>query len=536
MLKTSGIFGQKHSLILLMYFNRVQLYVWTKKSLELIDEFGKDPDKKLLNILDDYPDYPVIIVTDYLEESFRHDTGVHVSGSDRKALLERKLNFSFRNTPYRAATIVGRESEGRKDDKILLSALTKPEMLDPWVKLLLEQKIQIQCVTSVAYLMQEYSLKAGLNDKNLMIVSIEEGSELRQTFLRNGKIHFSRLTSLTTKEISSLPNAINHESLQIRQYLERIKLLPFDSPMVIRVFTPLPIDELSLETFNNELNTFHVFNIHELAETYALTIDGLDKSPTTLFLGRILQRARLNNIYAPLSTRKYFQLHSLADGLKAAGIGLVIIIIFSNSFSMIDTLGNRDLIQNMGQQTAPLNRMYEQLTQRFPETPIPSAEMALVVETAEQINNNSYRFEEALALISQALATAPELQITSISWAMAERENNAAASGFSDMGGSFGSPPPQQSSGGQEIQQATLNDMTQINITIEGLALSPQSYREAQNQVMLFMTALNQAPGTSVTASKMPTNVRVDAAVSTLVDNNALRAPFTLELKLEPSQ
>lgn len=531
MLKTLSVFGQKKSLILLMYFNRVHLYVWTKKSLELAGEYGKGPDKDFKAQLDRYPDYPVIIVTDYLEESFRHDTGVHVSGHDKHALLERKLNYSFRNTPYRSATIVGRETDGRKDDKILLSALTKPEMLEPWIHQLIDKKTQIQCITSVAYLMQEYSLKARLTDKNLMIVSIEEGSELRQTFLRNGKIHFSRLTSLTTKEASSLPNAINHESLQIRQYLERIKLLPFDSQMVIKVFTPLAIDKLSLEAQNNELNTFQVFNIRELAATFALKIDGLDTSPTTLFLGRILQRARLANTYAPMQVRKYFQLQNLADGLKAACFGLITLTVLTKSFSMLDTMGNWELVENLRSQTIPLNNQYAQLTQRFPETPIPSAEMALVVETAEHIENNSYRIENALALISRSLTIAPELQITKIDWELEEKPAQANNnSGLSSMSG-FGAPSP-RANAGQEIQQASLNDNTQIHITILGLVYSPQSYRAAQDQVMSFMNALNEAPGITVTSSQMPVDVRVDTNVSTLVDNNELRSPFTLEMTL----
>ena len=535
-MKTPAIFGQRKALVLLMYFNRVMLYVWTKKSLELAGEFGKDPNEEFEQVLAEYQDVPVIIVTDYLEESFRHDTGVHVSGPDRSALLERKLNYSFRNTPYRSATIVGREPDGRKDDKILLSALTKPEMLEPWMKLMLNKKVRIQCVTSVAYLMQEFSQKAGLNDKNLMIVSIEEGSELRQTFLRSGKIHFSRLTSLTTKESSSLPNAINHESLQIRQYLERIKLLPFDSQMVIRVYTPLALDVQSLEAYNNELNTFQVFDIEEQAQAFGLSIDGLNRSPTTLFLGRILQRSTLANIYAPLKTRKYFQLQNLADGLKAAAFALVALTLLTKSFSLIDTLGNWDLVNNLRSQTTPLNNQYNQLTQRFPETPIPSAEMALVVETAESITNNSYRIEDALNLISRALTLSPELRVTALNWALAPREINpddpgAGAMG-GGMGGSFGAPPIPQANG-QEIQQASIAGMTQVNITIEGIAYSPQSYRAAQDQVMLFMNTLDQAQGVRVISSKMPTDVRVDSNVSTLVDNNELRAPFTLELTWE---
>lgn len=520
-----NFFGQKKSLVLLMYYNRTLLYVWTKKSLELAGEFGKAPDAEFNQFLHEYEGLPVILVTDYLEESFRHDTGVHVSGTDRDALLERKLNYSFRNTPYRAASIVGRESEGRKDDRILLSALTKPEMLEPWVKVMLEQKVKIQAVTSVAYLMQAYSQKAGLNDKYLMIVSIDESSDLRQTFLRDGQIQFSRLTSLTTKETAALPDAINHESLQIRQYLERIKLLPFDSQMVIRVFSPFKIDEATLENYNNELNVFQCFNIQDLAQSFALTLDGLDKSPTSLFLGRILQRSKLQNIYAPLHVRKYFQLSSLASGLATTGISLVVITILMKVFSLIDSIGNWDLVDNLQAQTAPLNRQYEQLTESFPDTPIPSAEMALVVETAEHITQNSYNVEDALAMISQALTAAPELQITTINWEVVEGEVAQEESQAQMFG------MPQQSQGAnQGIQGATLEDRTQINITIQGLASSPQSYREAQNQVMFFLTALEDNTGVTVTSRMMPTDVRVDTNVQTLVDNNALRAPFTLEL------
>lgn len=534
MLKSVNIFSQKKSLILLMYFNKVHLYIWTEKSLELAGDFGKDPDDAARELFDQYSTYPVIIITDFLEESFRHDTGVHVSGLDKTALLERKLNYSFRNTSYRAASVVGREAEGRKDDKILLSALTKPEMIEPWVKVLLETKMQIQSVTSVAYLMQDYSNKAGLNDKNMMIVSIEEGSELRQTFLRNGKIQFSRLTSLTTKESASLPDAINHESLQIRQYLERIKLLPFDSQMLIHVFSPFQIDEEVMESKNNELNVFRVFDIGELANSFALSIDGLEQGPTTLFLGRVLQKAKLRNVYAPLNIRKYFHLKNLASGLSALGIGLVALTILLKLISLVDTMSNWDQVARLESLAAPLNRQYDQLTQSFPETPIPSAEMALVVETTEKITQNSYRLEQALSLISRALSVAPELQLTSIDWQMAKREVSQDENQFASYG-SFGAPTQNQNPG-LEIQNATLQEQIQINIIIEGIATSPQSYLEANNQVLSLLNALEDFPGINVIDSIMPTDVRVDADIATLVDNNALRAPFTIEMQLEPVQ
>ena len=225
---------------------------------------------------------------------------------------------------------------------------------------------------------------------------------------------------------------------------------------------------------------------------------------------------------------KFFQLNNLADSLKMLGFGLVLLTLILKSFSTADTIGNWALVENLRAQARPLDQQYDLLTQRFPETPIPSAEMALVVETAEHISENSYRLQDALSLISRALQVAPELKLTGISWEMAAKQPD-----LSDPD-NFGFGPPQVSAeGGQEIQSASLNDMTQVNIKIEGLAYSPQSYRVAQNQVMFFMNALDSIPNLTVTASTMPTDVRVDTDVSTLVDNDALRSPFVLEMTLE---
>ena len=59
----------------------------------------------------------------------------HVGARDREAILERKLTQIFRNVPYRHAQLQGRETEGRRDDRVLYTAVTNPEVLRPWLEI-----------------------------------------------------------------------------------------------------------------------------------------------------------------------------------------------------------------------------------------------------------------------------------------------------------------------------------------------------------------------------------------------------------------
>ena len=77
-------------------------------------------------------------------------------------------------------------------------------------------------------------------------------NNLRQTFIKKGKVMFSRLASLNTVPENRLGVEILQESTQLRQYLERIQFITYESPLKIQVLAKnytlkLPIiGELSL--------------------------------------------------------------------------------------------------------------------------------------------------------------------------------------------------------------------------------------------------------------------------------------------------
>src|SRR4029077_8014347 len=93
---------------------------------------------------------PTHLFTDLAEEDFRLDTIPHVGARDRDAIINRKLAQIYRNTPYRHGLLQGREAEGRRDDRVLYTAITNPEVLRPWLEVIDRLEVPLDGIHSAA--------------------------------------------------------------------------------------------------------------------------------------------------------------------------------------------------------------------------------------------------------------------------------------------------------------------------------------------------------------------------------------------------
>ncbi len=525
------LFRQTDAQFMFITNYELRLYVWEKNNFEFVSEFdgSAHSQEAFKQVQNNLKTLPAIIITNFLEESFRSETIAPVSGSDRKALLARKLDYAFRKTSFRTASVIDREKDGRRDNRVLLSGLTKPELLTPWIKILLENNTAIQSVSSAAYLAEAFAKHSLLDKENYtLIASLERNNDLRQTFLKKGKVLFSRLTTLSSRDEVNLGKEIYKESVQIRSYLERVKLLPYEESLKIKIYCSFDDDDLKLQQKSSHLNIFECINIHTELGKFPSKLTEKQQGPLIFFLSSLLQKKIIKNTYAPPRVRKYYLLTHIGRSLA---LGSAAIVILSLILSIPMYFDAWDLSQQQAQiisQTQPLEVEYGLLTQRFPETPIPSKEMALVVETFEQIDEQVKSPVQAMAFISENIDSSPTLQLTDISWELSPVVVDPALPENQAM-----RYLTYQGNPDNAFLSAVLDNRTRLRVEIRGIAYSSGSYREAQQQVQLFADALDQHPGVSVTPVQMPTNVRVDTPVNTTIDNNELRAPFILELEIE---
>lgn len=526
--------GQNKALVLLITETSVQLLLWQRPRLELLSRHGAIPDDQdsFVEQIRLYPKHPVIIVSDLIDENFRHDSIVHVSGADRDALLKRKLDFAFRNTRYRIGIVIARQADGRKDDRILLSAISKPERIDVWAKLLLQEKMAVQAVTSVAHLLNAWLPLENLDkEENLLVSKLDAENNLRQTFVKNGRVMFSRLASLTTVPERRLGVEILQESTQLRQYLERIQFLSYESPLRIHILSSHSHGSIELDSYASDLNRFDTVDIKEKSANLQIDVQDNPLLPSHYVIASILQRKSIDNLYAPPSLTRFNDLRSFGKLLLASAAAVLVLGMGLNLPGLMGVFDKREQADNMRARTAPLRSEYESHTARFPETPVPPREMELVVNTYRLIDRQVLSPITVLNHIAIALAASPGLELTSIDWQLAE----ARFDDTPDEYGNIPEPPPALNGlpPDNELTGAILQERTQLHVIIDGEAYSPQSFRAAQDQVIRFISALDNVEGVSIAARQMPIDIRTDVSVSAIINDSEVRAPFKLELDVE---
>ena len=168
--------------------HKAAIYQWTKGDLSSSYLFDVDGEgrKNFERYLQQTPNSPLYIIVDVFEEEYRRETIPHVIGSDRAAVIDRKQKRLFRDTPYYHSEIQGREEEGRRDDRILLTAITNPDIVRLWVQLLDQYKVPLAGIYSLPLFTESILKIIPEPSNNTLIVSLQTVSGLRQTFSHSG--------------------------------------------------------------------------------------------------------------------------------------------------------------------------------------------------------------------------------------------------------------------------------------------------------------------------------------------------------------
>ena len=175
---------------------RAAVYEWQDNVAvrRAVFEAGEEGRQGFRRYLAETPGIPFHLLVDAPDEEYRRDTVPHVSRRDRQALLKRKAARLFKDTGYRFFRVTGRETTGRRDDRVLLSALANPGIVRQWVAILDEARTPLAGICSLP-LFSGQLLKgiAGGDEGCRLLVSMQSVSGLRQTCFDNGDLRFSRL-------------------------------------------------------------------------------------------------------------------------------------------------------------------------------------------------------------------------------------------------------------------------------------------------------------------------------------------------------
>ncbi|MGC2049152.1 MAG: hypothetical protein WA635_11150 [Gallionella sp.] len=361
---------------------------------------------------------PAYLLTDLIEEDFRHELVPHLVGRNRTALLNRKFDQYYRGTPFRHATLLHRQKTGRRDDDILFSALTNPSLITAWVAIILDQKIQLVGIYSVPQISAPL-VKNNPSD-HILLVTWEKFSGLRQTYFSSHHLQISRLTPVHVD--LTFHDAVVNELPRTFQYLKSLSLLPPDQTLDVLILCHSDDrTELQVKLPETADMRYTFTDISDTGEELKLDYYFSDSDASQIFLHHLAAHPTKRN-YANATHTHFYDLGRLRTGLFfASGVLLIGVMLWSVNNSL---QGREDAAETaeLKAQANLANNEIQQITSAFPNTYAPAGDMKAGVSVMRKLNQYAPAPLEIMGPISASLNRYPQIQLDELSWQMSANE------------------------------------------------------------------------------------------------------------------
>jgi hypothetical protein len=488
--------------------------------------------------IDDFMDYidshhrfsPAYILADLIEEDFQRVTLPHVSGRAARQLLQRRLMQQYRETPFRHHEVQGRETGGRRDDIVLLSALTNPSSVQPWVEALEQLQMPLAGLYSTTLLSEELVRKLRLNDEHLLLVT-QQTAGWRQSYFQNGMLKFSRLTPAIDRDGN--PVNIGAETAKTQQFLTSQRLMARGNALQAVVVTPsADTDALNEQCEDGAETVFRLLSLESVAAATGLKtgegeIDDVAGRLAEPALLALLARRPPATHYTLGLWQRYFKLWRARVNLYTVSAVMGICCAVWTGANLWQEHVANSTSKQLNTAAASFDQRYRATMAEIPPRVTSTANMRAAVNVERMLATQSATPLGMATVVSEALETTPQIRLVQLDWQVSVPAANA--------------PAP-----GQDATQATpisslvagVPERAPQILVLEAEVMSDQDdYRTAVDSMTQFARALARHPRLTVEVEKPPVDTRSSVKLAGKAGAQ-LAAPgharFTLNLVWKP--
>jgi hypothetical protein len=442
------------------------------------------------------------LLTDIAEEGFQLEDVPYSTGKDRAAIVKRKLGQYYYGTPFSLARSEGRLKEGRRDERLLLMALTQPQTFEPWLQRLEDAKVALSGIYSLPQLAAQL-LPNEACDQQLLIVPTPAG--LRQIFFDHRQLRLSRQTPLATGSAQETAIATAIEAGKMHQYLAGQRLVNRNQPLAVRVLThPEQISALRERCLDSNTLRFDIVDL--LQESTRLGLHKSDgKLNASMLFCHLLGKKAPTEQFAQAEQRRFFRLWQTRFALKATGAIILASGLLFAAKQFLDILNMQAETQQIEQMIRTDQQRYDATLQSLPKIPLTTDNLRALVTRFEAEDKRAQGPGSALKQLSQSLDRFPDISLDKLEWQVVEKLEMAT------MGTSY--------TGGTPVASLGNGPFTQLNIDAR-LPIGLASMQRGQiDRVNEFFKDLALAPDSAILVQQMP----VDAQSSTTLKSNQER-------------
>lgn len=516
----------------LLYLTNTQLSaaIWDKGELsnaQVFDNFATGW-SKFAEYLKHTTDLPAYFLTDLIEEDFHRESIPHVYGSAHKNLVERRLNALYRDTPYREASRQGREKEGRKDDQMLFSALTNPQLLKPWIDALQAHKIDIAGIYSVALLNPNLFKRLGLGKEASLIVT-HQSSGLRQSFFQDGYLRFSRLAPESAWSAAAIADTTAIEIGKTRQFLASTRQLARGAALQIVVISEQDIlTHLQAQQVEEAGSYYRFIDLNEARQIFKIKALAELRHCDPLFLS-MLGAQNISSHYATAEQARTHYYSQLKHVLNIASVATIATALFWSAKNGFDSYQAQQLTEQAQIETLSALAKYQSTANSMPSTVANPKEMRAAVDLEQSLRNNAPRPTELFIKLSQVLDQVPQIKVHELIWETSETDGSTI-----DPNAIAAAPVPLPD-GNLPLMPGLLGIPKRpfeiLNIEAEVLPFK-NDYRSAVENVQLFVSALQKDPHLQVSIVRPVLDTRPSVKLESQTGNDDALAKPRFNVKI----
>lgn len=477
---------------------RATAYVWSSGKLSTDASFpaGEEGVAAFANYLAAAPSSLYHVLADVVEEDFHQENIPFLRGSDRRALLERKLAQRYRDTSLSVALSLGVERGQRRDERIVFSSFTNTQQLHPWLMALRDSNAPVVGVYSVALVAPRLAAQLGVKKSPCLMVSLSQAG-LRQNYMDGGQIRFSRLGPLEPAEIASperVAEAFDRETTRVYQYLTAMRVLPREGGVVDTLLIAPPGQAAAVRDAAGTVAQLRVrvLDLDEVRRKIGLKSAPAGAGAEALYLHLLAAHPPAHQ-YAKENLRGSFRLHQWRVGLVAAGAAVLAACLLFAGTQGWEILRLHEAADRDRGQAALAQQGYGRVTAQFPVMPTSTENLRTAMQQYRLIAAQTRSPRELLFELSQVLSNSPRIDLETLRWEfdakISDGPKDAAAEAAGAARPGAGGPPPRYEA---------------VEVAARVRETSASDYRGIQLLVNQFVDELRKRPGVEVLAVKMP--------------------------------
>lgn len=403
----------------LLYLNthRLTAYLWQGGSLteEAVFETRPEEHPRFTEYLRAHRNSHFRLLANVSEEGYLLETIPFLRGADRQTLITRKIGQHFQGTPLAAAVSLGFEKDKRKNEKLLLSALTNPSHFAPWLKCIEEADAALAGIYTVAQLAGALLNKLGLPVKRCLLLTLQDHS-IRETYLIDGQTQFSRMAPVTDSSIAGIAGSFATEAGKLHQYLVSQRLIGRSDVLPVYVLAhPLATAALRNSCRDTSNVVFEILDNHQQAAKLGLKTFP-DNSRSELLFLHLLNIAPPRQQFASEDHRHDYRISQIRYGLLALGaIALLSGALFAAK-DFFQTYQLRQESQELIAREGEMNWRYREISATFPQIGIDNETLRRVTTRHGELAAQQQLPGKAYRMIGNALNQSPAIQLEALDW------------------------------------------------------------------------------------------------------------------------